>query len=520
MCGIIFIKDGKLLSGMESLMKIKQRGPNETIIVNCNEYFAGFVRLAIQGKNAESSQPMFKGDVMMLCNGEIYNYKELEKKYNLKLTTQSDCEVVLLLYLRLGFEEMIRELDGEYAIIIYDKNIYFATDEHGIRPLHYSNEGMIASEKKCFNSKSELVDPKKNYMIKDGKIIKSEKKDKKIKIKNFSSYEEGIRYYMFRAVCKRLQADNLEDIGFLLSGGLDSSIICSIASLLINYNEYDYRELTKEKIEKMIRNQKREKEIICYTIGMENSTDVCFAQELAKFINAKLEIYRPDPKTLLDHIEQTIYTIESPDTTTVRASIPHYLVSKLASKKHKIILSGEGADEICGGYIYLNNSPSVDDFISECDRLENELHHFDVRRLDRCVSAHGMEARPPFLDFEFINYYKSIPGHIRFSTPEKLILRSAFKDIIPITIYNRQKEAFSDGVSCREKSWFSILQTFCAGKNSKSYFSHLPCDTDEKKFYLSTFFSFFPNTDIPHYWMPKWSHTNDPSARTLVNYLS
>ena len=237
----------------------------------------------------------------------------------------------------------------------------------------------------------------------------------------------------------------------------------------------------------------------------------------------------------LDAIETVIYTIESFDTTTVRASVGNYLVSKFISENSncKVIFNGDGADEVCCGYVYLKNTPSPSALQNESERLVEEIHYFDVLRSDRSISSNGLEARTPFLDKAFVKYYLSIPaelktfdGDIRL---EKHLLRKAFdnKEILPDDVLWRRKCAFSDGVSSQKNSWHHIIQSFVDQKISDEEFrrespriSHCTPRLKESYYYRKIFEKHFGNNDqlIPHFWMPKWTNVLDPSARELEDY--
>ena len=237
---------------------------------------------------------------------------------------------------------------------------------------------------------------------------------------------------------------------------------------------------------------------------------------------------------MFDAIESVIYSIESYDTTTVRASIGNYLLGKYISKNSeaKVIFNGDGSDELCGGYLYMNNCPDIIEFDKETRRLLTDIHLFDVLRSDKCISSHGLEPRTPFLDRDFVNFYLSIPADIRKQPKcEKFLLRSSFdftnfqnlegKQILPNEILWRRKEAFSDGVSNEGRSLFHILQErivkYYMEKNGHVYPLHI---NTEKMYYKQIFDWYYPNSSniVPYFWMPKYTNTDDPSARTLETY--
>ena len=231
---------------------------------------------------------------------------------------------------------------------------------------------------------------------------------------------------------------------------------------------------------------------------------------------------------MLGSIPEVIKAIESYDTTSVRASTPMYLLAKYIKENTdvKVVFSGEGSDELFGGYLYFHNAPSADDFSLENRRLLSDIHFFDCLRADKCISAHGLEGRFPFLDNNFIDYVMSIPAEFKMSSGriEKYILRKAFEDnYLPYKVLYRIKEAFSDGISDKEESWYSIIQrNLPSNLDLNKKYSDCQPILAESYYYREIFSQIYPNiTDIiPYYWLPKWSTTNDPSARTLHHYKS
>jgi asparagine synthase (glutamine-hydrolysing) len=530
MCGIIYGKNVPIDVCIKMLNNIKNRGPTNTSIFYNDEIFVGFNRLAIQGDNWSDSQPFIKNNIILVCNGEIYNYKELKKKYKIEMKTNSDCEILIHLYILLGFEKMLKEICGEYAIIIHDDDkVYFSRDKFGVRPLfyHISDCIMIGSERKSIAYDSDQVEPNYSYEynIKEKKLIQHEREQlmniKYDNINNENDILNGIRYYLFRAVAKRLQCSENLEVGCLLSGGLDSSIICSIASLLINYN-MSYEQLTIERINYMMENQIREIPIKCFTISMGEGTDLEYAKKLAYFIKGEHIVNEISQEDMLKEIPNVVYHTETYDTTTIRASTPNYIIAKKASEKVKILLTGEGADELAGGYLYFHNAPSDSDFDNECKRLLKNIHYYDVLRCDRSISSNGMEARVPFLDDEFVDFYLSIPDFYRNRKPEKHILREAFKKILPVSIYMRQKEAFSDGVSSTKKSWYQIIRDYIRDKIDPIILSNIiheyNLDNIEQAYYLYLYLQHYDQLWLTEYWKPKWSNTTEPSARMLNVY--
>ena len=332
----------------------------------------------------------------------------------------------------------------------------------------------------------------------------------------------NIEEYLFLNVAKHLNEAVIKrcntterPIACLLSGGLDSSLI---AALACNYF-------------------KKEKQIETFSIGLKDSEDIKYAKIVSDYIGSKHTEIIVTEKEMFEAIPEVIKSIESYDTTTIRASIGNYLIGKYISKNSdaKVILNGDGSDELFGGYLYMNKCPDDIEFDKETRRLLKDIYLFDVLRSDKSISSNGLEPRTPFLDITFVNYILSIPSYFRNHTNlnqcEKYVLRQSFtkmyfvnyngNQILPNEILWRQKEAFSDGVSSKGRSLFTILQELIANqyynKNLKEY---NPCIELEKKYYKEIFDKEFPNCShiLPYFWMPKYIKANDPSARTLEVY--
>jgi asparagine synthase (glutamine-hydrolysing) len=319
----------------------------------------------------------------------------------------------------------------------------------------------------------------------------------------------GIIYQgLYNAVKKRVSTTD-RPIACLLSGGLDSSLITA----LINEEHKKYSTQPLE----------------TYSIGLKGSEDLRCAKIVADYLetnHTEIIVSEDDMFSIIPHV---IYAIESYDTTTVRASIGNYLLGKYISKNSsaKVIFNGDGSDEICGGYLYMNLCPDAIEYDKETRRLLKDIYFFDVLRSDKCISSHGLEPRTPFLDRSFVDFYLSIPPKIRHDNPEKYLLRSAFSienyhnrkglQLLPNSILWRRKEAFSDGVSGTGNSLYQILQKFISTEMNM----YPPSIEMEKKYYKELFLKYYPSSDgiIPYYWMPKYTkNTTDPSARTLSIY--
>ena len=302
-----------------------------------------------------------------------------------------------------------------------------------------------------------------------------------------------INNLLTKAVQKRLISDR--PIGCLLSGGLDSSIIASLLTKL------------------------SDKPIKTFSVGFKDSVDLVQAKKVANYLKTDHYELILDYDDAIKQIPNVIQSLETYDVTTVRASIGMYLLSKYISENHseKVIFSGEGADEIFGGYLYFHKSPSPEDFFHESYRLVSELHYFDVLRADRCTSSFGLELRVPFLDKDVVNYCMSLNPELRKPTQgiEKFILRQAFKDnYLPEYIINRKKEAFSDGVGGRKKPFFSHIHDYI--KKLDEYKNIENNDMLEIKYYSDIYKGYYNYPCIPHLWMPNWvEDVFNPSARIL-----
>ena len=544
MCGIFTIINNNLdFSFLQNeFNKGNHRGPEHSSfsIVSINTIF-GFHRLAINGLDEVSNQPIHIKNIVLICNGEIYNYKELYKLMNIVPTTHSDCEVIIHLYLKYGIHQALSMLDGVFSFVLCDNNIqtdtneintiYIARDPYGVRPLYKFRENEmfgVASEIKMLNKLStnnvehfepgtfmkftleSMIHPKwistYHHIKYHIPTITNLIVDHNIMIYN------GIQYYLTNAVKKRYVTTD-RPVACLLSGGLDSSLITALV------NEEHKKHIIFE-----------ESRLETYSIGLAGSDDLLHARLVADYLGTNHTEIIITEKDICDIIPEVIYNIESYDTTTVRASICNYLLGRYIKNNSdaKVILNGDGSDEICGGYLYMDACPDPIEFDKETRRLLNDIHRYDVLRSDKCISSHGLEPRTPFLDKAFVDFYLSIPCELRFNSHkkiEKYLLRKSFsasqysnssqKPLLPDNIIWRKKEAFSDGVSKHCRSLFVILQEFISSKYSSS-----PCIEFEKKYYKEVFEGSFPNTNVLSYlWLPRYTISTDPSARTLQHYV-
>jgi len=535
---------------LEQFNLSKHRGPDNSITIN-NKHgnFIGFHRLSINGLSNESNQPFNINNIQLICNGEIYNYKELFNTIIYKPTTSSDCEIIIYLYMLYGIEYTLNLLDGVFAFVLIDNNInkiFIARDPYGVRPLFYLHNKDIFFDKDNKDNKNNLIgfasemkqltgfikNPEDNLNIKpvlSGEYISLELSENNkwyiidkikyntFKLNNISSYETNkenmnnilinIRNKFCNAVKKRVETTD-RPIACLLSGGLDSSIVCSLV------NKY-YKDTLET-----------------YSIGLEGSEDLKYARIVAEYLQTKHTEIIVSEDDFFDQIPEVIKNIESYDTTTVRASVGNYLVAKYISENSdaKVILNGDGSDELMGGYLYINSAPNHLEFDKECKRLLTDIHYFDVLRSDRCISTNGLEARTPFLDREFVDTYLSISSNVRYETnkmQEKYLFRKAFDNnkYLPKEILWRRKEAFSDGVSSQDRSWYKIIEEKVINQTIVEYkldikYTHNPPQTLEQLYYRTLFELFYPNKSdiIPYFWMPKYIDAEDSSARTLELY--
>ena len=507
----------KFKTGFE---KTISRGPDMYREISFSNARLAFERLSIMGVDESGMQPFNHNNYHLVCNGEIYGYKEIKEKLIKKgytFNSESDCEILLPLY-ELYKEEMFKMLDAEFALIIYDENtndIIAARDPIGIRPLYYGFDDkgkiILASEPKCIINIAKKVLPfPPGHYYKDGKFIcyNDITKVEKIINDNLDIIKENIHDKLIDGVNKRLVSDS--KVGFLLSGGLDSSLVCAIASKALN------------------------KKIETFSIGMNtDAIDLKYAKEVSDFIESnhhEIIITKDDVINSLEHVIEILGTY---DITTIRASIGMYLLCKAIhdTTDIKVILTGEISDELFG-YKYTDFAPNALEFQNESIKRVKELHMYDVLRADRCISSNSLEARVPFGDLDFVKYVMSINPEIKMNKYNmgKYLLRAAFEkdNILPYSILMREKAAFSDAVG---HSMVDYLKEYANNKYSDLEFetlskkySHSTPFTKESLLYREIFEKYYPNQSemIVDFWMPNknWENcnVNDPSARVLKNY--
>lgn len=521
MCGIIAVLNPTIQPSivMDNFKKGEHRGPDHSDfkIVN-NSVWMGFHRLAINGLTPKSNQPFCIQGIHLVCNGEIYNYKELAEQFSIQLQTESDCEIIIHLYKLFGMKETMNRLNAsECAFVLHDstKDITYAVrDRYGVRPLYHAileNMHIFASELKMINDLN--VSSVDHHL--PGTI---------------TEFHQGIRHssYPYSTLSPFYLDKELQDVyteihdklyhcvkqrvvtterpmACLLSGGLDSSIVTALV--------------------KRVRDEMGITEPLeTYSIGLEGAEDLKYATIMADFLGTKHTNIIVTEEDFFNAIPEVIYNLESYDTTSVRATVGNYLVCKEISKRSqaKVVFNGDGSDEVTGGYLYMRKCPDAMEFDKECRRLVNHIYLFDALRSDKGPSSNGLEARTPFLDPEFVDWYLTLNPHIRF-TPhcEKLLLRKAFESYLPLVIANRTKEAFSDGVSSVKRSWYQIIQEKVSTIWDTDT-TYNPPSTPEQRYYRMIFEEHYPNMAnvVPYMWMPKYTNSTDCSARTLENYSS
>jgi asparagine synthase (glutamine-hydrolysing) len=539
MCGIFFYTLGGRVSDLATVKRcmdaLEARGPEGSRTLTVEGYGTfGFTRLAINGLNDFAMQPMTQEDRTWVCNGEIYNWRALAEKHDLRTDTGSDCEVLGGLYEKfchsgISLEGYFNELDGVFAIVMVDEGrqqCIVARDPYGVRPLYRgvcrdTGRPVFASEIKALTPFCEDVEafPPGHYQILHmlgGDLYsmdapKAYHRIPTVKQPYFHTENAAVaavRDALVRAVDKRV-ANTSREIGCLLSGGLDSSLIAALVARRL-----------KEELRPTLRT---------YSIGMEGSPDLLHARMVAEHIGSLHTEVFVTARELFDAVPEVIRAIESYDTTTVRASVPNYLLGKMirATSDCKVIFNGDGSDEAWGSYLYFNGAPSEAAFEDECRRLLGDIHMFDVLRSDRSMASHGLEARTPYLDKQFVATALAIPTEFRRPFPnglcEKWLLRRAFDDgTLPEKVLWRRKEAFSDGVS-GEKSWYESAKEMARTLLGDGWVhEYSDSKTAEqayyKRCYMEAYGSVGLHTNVPYFWMPRWTGATDPSARTLALY--
>lgn len=485
---------------------LKHRGPDWSGVWNNQNAILAHQRLAIVGIDS-GSQPLsdLNQDYVLCANGEIYNHRELSASIpeNYPFQTKSDCEVILPLYKKYG-AKFLDQLHGMFAFVVYDarQNSYLvARDSIGIVPLYYgkdqSGQLFVSSEMKALTDCCESIweFPPGHYlsdqMEKPQPFFQRNWFDFQSVKDNETINPESLRKSLEESVKRHLMSD--VPFGVLLSGGLDSSIISTITQCY-----------SKKRIEDDERTDAWWPQIHSFSIGLEGSPDLENAAKVAQAIGTIHHGFQYTIQDGLDALEEVIYSIETYDVTTIRASVPMWLLARrIKAMGIKMVLSGEGADEIFGGYLYFHKAPNANEFHDETVRKLKQLHQFDCLRANKSMAAWGVEARVPFLDSEFLDFAMSINPAEKMcgqNKMEKFLLRTAFDQTgIPKDILWRQKEQFSDGVGY---NWIDQLklkaESVVSDQQMKESMARFPYNTPETKeayYYRQVFEELFPHTD-------------------------
>ena len=499
--------------------KTLSRGPDESRVVDTGNGLLGFHRLAIMGLTPAGMQPFVLDGSYAVCNGEIYGFEALKARLSDKytFTSGSDCEVLLPMYREYG-TDMFAMLDAEFACILYDgrTGTYIAArDPIGIRPLYYGYDEngtiVFASEPKNLVGLCPRIKPfPPGHYYKDGKFICY------CDIANVSSVCsddidtvcQNIHDKLIAGVEKRLVAD--AKVGFLLSGGLDSSLVCAIAA------------------------KKSRRPIRTFAIGMrEDAIDLKYARQAAEYIDSDHTEVIITEDDVLSALEQVIAALGTYDITTIRAGMGMYHVCKAVHERTdiRVLLTGEISDELFG-YKYTDFAPSAEAFQKESEKRVRELHMYDVLRADRCISVHSLEARVPFGDLDFVRYVMAVDPRMKMNIygKGKYLLRRAFEkdDLLPPELLWREKAAFSDAVGHSMvddlKAYAETRYTEEEFEQKRRQYAHAQPFTKESLLYREIFETFYPGQSemIAGFWMPnrEWEGCNvdDPSARVLANY--
>ena len=548
MCGIVAafeIKNSNNLRNqvLEMSRRIRHRGPDWSGIYMSENAILTHERLSIVDPKS-GRQPIISknNDLILAANGEIYNHDDLKKNLsiNYNFTTKSDCEIILALYEEKGVN-FLNDLNGIFAFALYDKkteNYLIARDHLGIIPLYMGWDSeknfFVASELKAlegFCNEIKIFPPGHYFSSKNSQLTcwyKTEWEkfeDVKNNISDFSLLKESL----IIAVKRQLMSD--VPYGVLLSGGLDSSITSAIAKIFC-----------EKRVESNDKNSAWWPTLHSFAVGLKDSPDLSAAKNAAKYIGTVHHEIVFTIQEGLDAIKDVIYHLETYDVTTIRASIPMYLMARvIKSMGIKMVISGEGADEIFGGYLYFHKAPSAEEFHKETVRKLKKLHQYDCLRANKSLAAWGVEGRVPFLDKEFLDVAMSLNPKdkmINSKKIEKWILRKTFEELLPKEIAWRQKEQFSDGVGY---NWIDELKKIVNKEISDDLYNNssvkFPINTPlnkEEYYYRKIFDSFFPSdsaaksvpsipsvacsSEIALKWDASFSGKNDPSGRSVNNH--
>ena len=558
MCGIVAIFNVKeqtpelRTKALGMSKKIRHRGPDWSGIHCSGSAILAHERLSIVDPES-GGQPLFSpdGKQVLAVNGEIYNHKEIRERYKGRydFQTGSDCEVILALYRDKGVN-FLEDLNGIFAFALYDEEqdaFLIARDQIGVIPLYigYNADGkvFVASELKALEGECERYEPflpGHYYWSKDPGMKRWYKRDwmEYDNVKDNTASSDAIRKSLCAAVKRQMMSD--VPYGVLLSGGLDSSVISAITE---SYAE--------RRIETDSRSRAWWPRLHSFAVGLKGAPDLAKARLVADHIGTVHHEINYTIQEGLDALRDVIYFIETYDITTVRASVPMYLLARvIKSMGIKMVLSGEGADEIFGGYLYFHKAPSAEEFHKETVRKLSKLHLYDCLRANKSLSAWGVEGRVPFLDKEFLDVAMRTNPKAKMcsvlpasrsgeadpkASIEKRIVREAFEDMLPEEVVWRQKEQFSDGVGY---SWIDTLKKITSEAVTDEQMAHaeerFPINTPlckEEYYYRSIFEEHFPSESaarsVPHEasvacstavaleWDEAWKNMNDPSGRAV-----
>ncbi len=547
MCGIFAYIDRStkqlILDTLRSHFdKIKHRGPDSQTLMSIYEFenlltvIFGFHRLAIMGLDKISDQPLYHPEndkIIVICNGEIYNFRELRDQYKFNYRSNSDCEIIVHLYERFGIEKTVELLDGVFAFVLLDKRdplhplMIAGRDPIGVRPLFIATDehDAVVGFSSELKSLDQLAHDVRQFLPGHYQIIDLISQESQITKYYDFNQTFGQRFsestvitdlelattnsLLTSAVEKQMMSDR--PLGLFISGGLDSSLIAAIAT------------------------RHSSSQLHSFAIGLEGyqSSDLHYARKVADFLKTEHHEVKFTTQKGLDALRSVIWHLESYDVTTIRASTPMYLLSQwiMENTDIRVILTGEAPDESIGGYLYFHNAPSLEEFQTETEERVSDLHLYDLLRGDRATAAWSLEVRVPYLDKKYLNYMINLPPQLKHpkynQNIEKYILRKSFDNeqdpYLPSDVLWRPKEAFSDGVGY---SWKDSIIKYSEQQISDDLFSQrsvlYPINTPMTKeafLYRQIFESFYPGRHhvIPRFWMPKWVGNNvtDPSATVL-----
>jgi asparagine synthase (glutamine-hydrolysing) len=548
MCGIVGVFDLKVDNNelkpkvLKMSKKVRHRGPDWSGIFHCEKAILAHERLSIVDVES-GKQPQYSkdGNLVLAVNGEIYNHQEIRKRYkdSYEFLTNSDCEVILALYRDKG-PDFLEDLNGIFAFALYDKEndcYLIARDHIGIVPLYMGWDTFgnfyVASELKALEgvcNKIEEFLPGHYLFSKEGVMKKWYERDwmSYQAVENNKTSIPELRKALEEAVHRQLMSD--VPYGVLLSGGLDSSIISAVA-----------KKFASKRIESGDKTEAWWPQLHSFAIGLEGSPDLAAARKVADHIGSIHHEIHFTVEEGLDAVRDVIYHIETYDVTTVRASTPMYLISRvIKSMGVKMVLSGEGADEVFGGYLYFHKAPDAKAFHEETLRKLDKLHLYDCLRANKSLAAWGVEGRVPFLDKEFLDVAMRLNPKDKMAGKDKMekwVLRKAFEDYLPESVAWRQKEQFSDGVGY---GWIDTLRSLASKEisddqleNAKYRFPINPPQNKEEYMYRAIFSEHFPSDSaascvpsVPSVacstpdalaWDESFRNQNEPSGRAVKN---